>query len=398
MKQSQDTKYKIRNTNHAPKQRVALVHDWLVGGGAELVVEQLHKMYPEAPIYTSYATDEWRTRLDNKVVTGWLQHLGKMRKYIPFLRIWWFAHLNLSEFDLVISSSGAEAKGIIVNKKPSFLAKLRNTKYEIRNTIHINYCHAPTHYYWSRYDEYMQHPGFGRFDWLARIGLKLLVSPLRKWDHKAAQRPDFMIANSTHTQQQIKQYYGRDSTVIHPPVKVERFQKTENQNLKRTGFVISGRQTPYKRFDLAVQACTQLNLPLTVIGSGPDNARLRVMAGPTITFVDRRQATDEYIEKAFASAEAFIFPGIDDFGITAVEAMAAGTPVIAYKAGGALDYIIPGKTGAFFEEQSIDSLTKALQSFNSKKLDSITIRQQTAQFNETTFQNGIQTFINNIRR
>ena len=125
--------------------KVAIVHDWLVGGGAELVVEQLHKLYPDAPIYTSYTTKEWRRRLDDKVVTGWLQYLGFIRKFIPFLRIWWFTRLKFDEYDLVISSSGAEAKGIRVPEK----------------TMHINYCHAPTHYYWSRYDQYMKQPGFG---------------------------------------------------------------------------------------------------------------------------------------------------------------------------------------------------------------------------------------------
>jgi len=135
--------------------RVAIVHDWLVGGGAELVVEQLHKLYPNAPIYTSFAAGEWRKRLDGKVRTGWLQYLGPLRKFIPPLRIWWFTRLKFDGYDLVISSSGAEAKGIKVPQ----------------GTIHINYCHAPTHYYWSRYDEYMKHPGFGPFDWLARIGL-----------------------------------------------------------------------------------------------------------------------------------------------------------------------------------------------------------------------------------
>src|SRR5215210_7245655 len=166
--------------------KIAIVHDWLIAGGAEKVVLELHKMFPEAPIYTSYATREWRRRLDGKVRTGWLQYwpFSRLRKFTPFLRIWWFSRLKLDNYDLVISTSGAEAKGI-------------NTSPE---TIHISYIHAPTHYYWSRYDEYMTSPGFGWFDWLARIGLKLLVGLLRRWDYKAAQKGDFVIANSTHTQ------------------------------------------------------------------------------------------------------------------------------------------------------------------------------------------------------
>lgn len=355
--------------------RVAIVHDWLVGGGAELVVEQLHTMYPEAPIYTSYCTDQWRQRLDNKVVTGWLQHLGKFRKFIPFLRIWWFTRLNFDGYDLVISSSGAEAKGIKVPK----------------DTLHINYCHAPTHYYWSRYEEYMQHPGFGAFDWLARLGLRLLVGPLRRWDYRAAQRPNKIIANSTHIQQEIKKYYGRDAVVIHPPVYFERFQKPENQELTRHGFIISGRQTPYKRFDLAILACNQLQLPLKVIGDGPDNARLRSLAGPTITFLGR--APDETVEKEFAGAEALIFPGTDDFGITPVEAMAAGTPVIAYQAGGALDYIKPGITGEFFTQQTAESLITVIQSFDLKQYNHTDIRREAQAFSKENFQEKLNNFI-----
>ena len=145
--------------------KVAIVHDWLVGGGAEKVVEQLHVMFPDAPIYTSYCTDEWRDRLDNKVVTGWLQHFGKLRKFMALGRIWWFEHLDLSEYDLVISSSG-NGEAFAVKTRP--------------DTLHVNYCHSPTHYYWRHYDTYIARPGFGVFDPLARLELRLIVGPLRK--------------------------------------------------------------------------------------------------------------------------------------------------------------------------------------------------------------------------
>jgi glycosyltransferase involved in cell wall biosynthesis len=360
--------------------KVAIVHDWLYGGGAELVVEQLHKLFPDAPIYASFCTDEWRQRLDNKVVTGFLQRqpFRKFYKYLGFLRIWYYTHLDLRGYDLVISSSGAEAKGITVPD----------------GTVHINYCHAPTHYYWSRYDEYMQHPGMGAFDPLARIGLRLLVGPLRKWDYQAAQRPHHIIANSTHIQAEIKKYYGRDSIVIHPPVLFERFQKLENQNLPRQGFLISGRQTPYKRFDIAIQACTDLNLPLTVIGTGPDAERLQKLAGPTVKFMGR--LSDEELEREFSQAQALIFPGIDDFGITAIEAMAAGTPVLAYKAGGALDYTTPGVTGEFIEEQTVDSLKAALQSFDPQKYDTQTIRSSVNKFSDTNFRQKMTEYLNSL--
>lgn len=360
------------------KPRVAIVHDWLVGGGAEKVVEALHQMYPDAPIYTSYCTDEWRKQLNNKVVTGYLQNwpFSKLRKFIPFLRILWFDSLKFDDYDIVISSSGAEAKGI---KTPD-------------STKHISYIHAPTHYYWSRYDEYLENPGFGLFDPLARIGLKLLVNPLRKWDYKAAQRADIVIANSSHTKSEIKKYYGRDSVVIHPPVEVDYFKPATKQ--ARSGFIISGRQTPYKRFDLAVTACTKLGLELNVYGDGPDNARLKKLAGPTITF--HGHASRNQLRDALQKAEAFIFPGLDDFGIAPVEAMAAGCPVIALKAGGSLDYVKPNTTGQFFDKPTVTSLSKVLTSFNPSFFSETDIVKQASKFSPDTFKQEFNLVIEKV--
>lgn len=358
--------------------KVAIVHDWFVGGGAERVVLELHKMYPEAPIYTAYCSPQWRQRLSGtKVITSYMQNwpFSKLRKFLPPLRALWFSRLDLSAFDLVISSSGAEAKGIKV-KSPA---------------VHINYCHAPTHYYWSRYDDYMKNPGFGALDPLARLGLKLLVGPMRRWDYKAAQRPHFMIANSNYIKQQIKKYYGRDSEVIHPPVDIERFKILNKSSIPRSGYLVAGRQTPYKRIDLAVQACTELGLPLTVIGDGPDHKRLAKLAGSTISFLVG--LSDKEVVKHFQSAQAFIFPGVDDFGIVAVEALAAGTPVIAYQAGGALDYVEPGKTGEFFEHQTNDSLVTAIKKFDSKKFDVATVQKSSQQFSPEVFNRKIAKFI-----
>ncbi|MDB5163563.1 MAG: glycosyl transferase [Candidatus Saccharibacteria bacterium] len=346
--------------------KVAIVHDWLIGGGAELVVEQLHILYPEAPIYTSYCTPAWRERLHGKVVTGWLQPLGRIRKYLPFLRAWWFSRLDLRQFDLVLSSSGAEAKGV---------KRLRP------GALHINYCHAPTHYYWSRYEQYLKRPGFGVFDPLARFGLKILVGPMRRWDLTAAKRPDIMIANSSYIQSQIKKYYGRDATVIHPPVDTERF--APRTKTERHGFLVTGRQTPYKRIGLAVQACTSLDLPLTVIGNGPDHQRLVKLAGPSITFLTT--VSDTNLPKHFQAAFGFIFPGLDDFGIVAVEALAAGTPVLAYEAGGALDYVTPGKTGEFFSAQTVTALSEVLQKFDPDTFDNRAISDSAKAFDAAAF-------------
>lgn len=356
--------------------RVAIVHDWLVGGGAERVVQALHELFPDAPIYTSYCTPEWRERLDHKVVTGFLQHwpFGALRKYVGVLRIWWFSHLNLSDFDLVISSTGnGEAKGIRVRK----------------GAKHICYCHAPVHFYWRHYEQYLARPGFGMFDPLARIGLRLLVGRLRAWDYAAAQKPDVFIANSSHTQAEIKQFYGRDSVVVHPPVDVERFNVKMPK--KRAGFVTASRQVPAKRFDLIVQACTKLNLPLTVIGRGPDHERLVGLAGPNVQFLTG--VSDADMGKHFARAEAFLFASFDDFGVVSVEALAAGTPVIAYKAGGALDYVRPNKTGLFFDEQRVSSIAKALQDFPKYRFDHEAIRASAQAFSPETFKANIQKLI-----
>lgn len=358
--------------------KVAIVCDWLTSiGGAERVVWELHHLYPEAPIYTSQydpGTLDWFAAAD--VRTTWLQRLPKrLKKFLPLLRAWTFSHLDLSEYDLVLSSSGAEAKAVKTGP----------------HTVHICYCHAPTHYYWFRHDEYLDRPGFPLgFNWLARLGLKLLVGPLQRWDRHAARQPDYMIANSTHTQAMIKRYYRRDSVVIAPPVETDRFKLSGKPPL-RHGFVTAGRQTPYKRFDLAIEACNELKIPLLVIGDGPDHRRLEKLGGRGTTFLTN--VNDSEIVAHFESALGFILPNRDDFGIVAVEAMAAGTPVIAYNKGGALDYVVPGKTGLFFDKQTVKSLTDALETAATKSFDHRAITEHAAQFSVAAFTKNIQAYI-----
>ena len=355
--------------------KVAIVCDWLTGtGGAERVVKELHQMYPQATIFTSqynraskvWYNNDWFGEAD--IRTSWLQKLPKrLKKFLPVLRAFYFNRLDLSDYDLVLSSSGAEAKGVRTGPK----------------TLHICYLHAPTHYYWSRYDEYIANPGFPRgLNWLAKLGLRLLVEPLRRWDRLAAKQPDIILANSTHTQSMIKKYYKRDSTVVFPPVETSRF-KSSGKPETRHGFVVAGRQTPYKRIDLAVAACTELKVPLIVIGNGPDHRRLEKMAGRNVTFLT--STGDEAMAQHFQTALAFLFPtNIEDFGVTAVEAMAAGAPVIAYKKGGPLDYITP-KTGLFFEKQTVASLVAAIESFNPSRYDAGEIAAFAEQFSVATF-------------
>lgn len=366
------------------KPKVAIVCDWLTGiGGAERVVLEMHRLYPDAPIYTSQynpaALDLFKFKgiEDLDIRASWLQKLPKsLKKFLPVLRAWTFSRLDLSEYDLILSSSGAEAKD--VKRRPG--------------AVHICYCHAPTHYYWVRHEEYLERPGFPRgLNWLAKLGLKTLVGPLRRWDLKAANRPDYYLTNSTHTQAMIKRFYKRKAAVVHPPVETDRFKIT-GQPASRHGFIIAGRQSPYKRFDLAIEACNQLKVPLVVIGDGPDRRRLEKLAGRGVTFLT--EVNDDDIVKHFQSALGFIMPNMDDFGIVAVEAMAAGTPVIAYKKGGALDYVVPGKTGLFFEKQTVNNLRGALEAAMSKNFDYEAIAKHAEQFSVANFRKNLQAGIN----
>lgn len=410
------TNYQLPTTNL----KVAIVCDWLTGiGGAERVVYELHKLYPDAPIYTSQYDPtkiDWFGEAD--IRTTWLQKLPtSLKKFLPLLRAWTFSRMDLSEYDLVISSSGAEAKGVRTKPKP--LSKYRRwvqRKAPASNgrrrtdtyagvvaapatqrgaadggCVHISYCHSPTHYYWVRHDEYMEKPGFPRgLNWLAKLGLRILVNPLKRWDRHAAKQPDFMIANSTHTQAMIKKYYRRDSTIVFPPVDVDRFKPTGRAE-PRHGFVIAGRQSPYKRVDLAVQACNELKVPLVVIGNGPEHKRLEKLAERNVTFLTA--VNDFDIVSHFQTSLGFIMPNMDDFGIVAVEALAAGTPVVAYNKGGSQDYIIPNKTGVFFEKQNVKNLTKALEAVLAKSWDYDAIAKHAQQFSVASFRKNITSFI-----
>lgn len=371
-------------------QKVALVHDWLVGGGTELVVLELHKMFPDAPIYTSYCTDEWREKLDGKVVTGYLQKwpLGALRKFLPLLRQRWFKKLDLSGFDLVISSCGnGEAKFAL--SKPS-THKSDNPKPK-----HICYCHTPPHFLWRQYEAYMKNPGF-RPRWLIRASLKLLLRSLRKKDYAAAQKVDFFIANSSHIQSDIKQYYGREATVIHPPVGTAAAdqQNIVRQTPKHRFYVTVGRLVPHKRVDIIVAACRELGLSLKIIGKGPERANLQKLAGPSIEFLGFVEDSEKF--QYLSGAEAFLFASFEDFGIAPIEAMAAGTPVIAFGRGGALDYVVPGSTGELYSQQTPEALAKALRSFQPDKYSSREIKQKAEEFSAEGFRDKFLTFLSGI--
>lgn len=361
------------------EQKIALVCDWLTGvGGAEKVILAVHEMYPEAPIYTSQYRPKrigWFDSAD--VRTGWLNILPSgLKRFIPFLRQWYFSHLDLSDYDLVISITGAEAKAVKTNS----------------NTTHISYMHAPTQYYWTLYDQYIENPGFGFLNPVARLGLKLLVGPLRKADYKSAQKPDIVVANSSYIQAEIEKFYDRDSVVIWPNVNVEAIQKIANQKLRqrvnepREGYIIYGRQVSWKRMDVAIRAAMMARRHLTVIGYGPEENELRRIADESkyITFLPRYNGLEEIVDH-IVSAKAFLFPSIEPFGIAPVEALAAGTPVIGLNKGGAVDMIEDGINGAFFDEQTPGSLAAAIDKFEKIKFDTKKVQSSANKFSENNF-------------
>lgn len=366
------------------KPRVAIVHDWLTNmGGAEPLVLELHKLYPDAPIYTSvYDKEKMTAFADCDVRTTYLQKvLPKFLRYKhvlwPVLRAHAFRKLDMSEYDLIISSSTAEAKS--VKKRP--------------DATHICYCNTPTRYYWSHYEEFKNTFNFGPLTFLIRMVIPPFVKWMRKLDLDSVKGVDYFMANSYEVKDRIKKYYGRDSTVVWPAVDVSRFEIKQTAKTKRYGFAIWGRHVPYKRFDLAIEACNRLKLPLTVVGTGPETENLKKIAGLTITFAGR--APDEELTKIAQSAKAFIFPGEEDFGISPVEALAAGTPVIAYHSGGAKDYVIEGKTGHFFNTQTVDSLVSALTEFEKMQFSTKQVAQSAHKFGAERFRSEVATFIKN---
>ncbi|MCI0551594.1 MAG: glycosyltransferase [Anaerolineae bacterium] len=355
--------------------KMALVHDWLnQRGGAEDVLETLMTMYPEHPLYTSIY---WREKMPSAWQTWdthtlWIDHLPKIyekhQAYLPFYPLAW-GGADFSEYDVILSN------------KSGFCHGLKKSE----NTLHICYCLAPTRYVWQ-YESYMDRENVGK---ATRLALNPLISYLRRWDYQAAQRVNHFIAPSTDIQERIKTHYHRDAVVIYPPVKVaEGFQvapQTENY------FLSLGRLVPYKRMDLIVEACSRLKLPLKVAGSGRDLERLKALAGPTVEFLG--YVADQELPNLFARAKAFVFPGLEDFGITPVQAQAAGRPVIAYKGGGTLDTVIEGKTGTLFSEQTMECLMATLQKFNAADYAPEDCRANALRFDEAVFREQISTYV-----
>jgi len=355
--------------------KIALVHDWLNQiGGAEDVLDKLLSYYPDAPLYTSiydrpkmpqhWQQHDFRTLFLDRLPGIYRQH----QRYLPLYPLAWGA-LDLSAYDVVLSNKSGFCHGVRVGD----------------NTLHICYCLAPTRYVWQ-FQSYAARENLGR---AARWGVQSLLPWLRHWDKRAADRVHHFIAISSDIQARIEQYYGRESVIIYPPVDVvERFAPVPQQE---DYFLSLGRLIPYKRVDLIVEACTRLNLPLKVGGVGRDMEKLKAIAGPSVEFLGF--VPDQDLPGLFARCKAFVFPGLEDFGITPVQAQAAGRPVIAFAGGGALDTVIEGKTGVLFREQTVKSLMEALQGFDADAFDPQTIRQHALQFDSSVFKQKITSYV-----
>jgi len=330
-----------RKVNKKPK--VAIVVDWLTDmGGAERVVWAMHEIWPDAPIYTTLHRPEnfkdWQS-LD--IRTSYLQRwpfAAKHHRYtLPFMPAA-IESLDLDDYDIVVSSSSSGcAKGIITKA----------------TTLHACYCHTPNRVLW---DDCHSFQSLHKLSWWQRLIVPGQLRDLRMWDRCAADRVDHFIGNSHFVAKRIKKYYQRDAEVIHPPV------DTINYNLaEKTGnyFLAVGRLIPYKRFDLAIQAANVLGVKLRIVGTGPEEARLRGMAGKHVTFMGK--VSEAQLQRMYGECQALIFPQVEDFGLTAVEVQACGRPVVALRAGGALETVVPNRTGILFAEQTVSSLADAMQ-------------------------------------
>ena len=366
--------------NDAPR-KIALVTDWLTDmGDQEQLLLALHALYPRAPIYTSvYDRKKMTTFRGCDVRTTTLQKtLPRFLRYKhdlwPAQRIKAFRTLDLSEFDIIISVSSAEAKAIKKTRP---------------DQVHIAYVTTPNRTYWTHPEEFKRNFDVGELTWLVKLFIPLFVRKMRKLDLETIPEVDIFIANSTVTQSRIKQYYDRPSTVVHPPVAIDRF--TPPPKTDRQGYIIWGQHLAYKRFDIAVRACNKLQLPLTVIGDGPTTEQLKEIAGPTITFTGH-VSDAELVDRA-QHAKAFLSPSEEDFGISAAEALAAGTPVIAYGKGGIQDIIQDGETGILFKEQTVDSLVAAIKRFQDNTFLPATLHRKSKRFASSLFSQKISKIV-----
>lgn len=354
--------------------KLAIIHDYLNQyGGAERVLEELHELFPEAPIYTSiYDASTMPAQYRSwDIRTSFMQRLpGVMRHHQAFLPFYpmAFEGFDLSDYDVVLSNSSAWSKG--VHTPPT--------------TLHLCYCLTPMRWVWN-YHEYVQRERFGR---PIRMALPAMMNWLRLWDRVTADGVDHFATISRTVAARVAKYYRRESSVVYPPVDTSSFQISDSHD---GYFLVVSRLIPYKRIDIVVEAFNRLGLPLVIVGDGRDRAALQARAKPNITFLGK--IPDEEVRRHYSRCRAFIFPGEEDFGITPVEAQASGRPVIAYAGGGALDTVLDGVTGKLFHPQTPEALAEAVTSFDEASYDPIAIRRNAQRFDTACFRRMLLQFV-----
>lgn len=356
--------------------KVAIVHDYLTqAGGAERVAATLHSLFPKSLLYTSvHDPKSTLAYFDGiNVATSFLQRWPlssqRMHKFALPLYPTAFEHFDLNSYDLVVSSSSSFAKGVITPP----------------HTCHVCYCHTPARFAWRQH-EYLSQSRRGR---MMSLLLRNMLGRLRSWDIESAQRPDYYIANSYNVAQRIRKYYRRDvAAVIPPPIETERYAPGPPSEVG-SHFLIVSRLVGYKRIDLAVQACNQL--PLRIVGTGSDLVGLKRIAGPTIQFLGR--LSDAEVAGEFARCRALIFPGEEDFGMTPLECMASGRPVVAFAAGGALETVSDGENGVLFRSQTAESLAAALMAVSSMEFVPEALQKYAALFGVKVFEDRMMRFL-----
>lgn len=355
------------------KMRVAIIHYWLVGmRGGERVLEQMCLMFPDADIYTHVCVPENISPLlrRHKITETFIARMPGGRKhyqkYLPLMPRA-LEELDLSGYDLVISSESGPAKGVIVPP----------------DAVHLCYCHSPMRYIWDQYHAYKSGQGL-----IARIAFSAAAMGLRTWDTASAQRVDRIVANSHFVARRVRRSWGREASVVHPPVDLDAY--SPGPGGRGEHYLFLSELAPYKRADLAIEAVRGTNRRLIVAGAGSERARLEATAPPNVDFIGR--APDAAMADLYRNCRALLFPGIEDFGIVPLEAMACGRPVIALGRGGALDTVIDGVTGVLFEDQSVDGLRAALTRFEAEfegVLDPAAIAAHAGNFGAAAFRAGL---------
>ena len=367
--------------------KIALVHDYLVRfGGAERVLFSIHKIFPRAPIFT-LVWDERKMRQyfpDAKIKPSFLNKFPKFLSLNPrrlaFLLPMAVESIDFSDYDMVISSSSAFVKGIVTRT----------------NTVHICHCHAPSRFMWEWSHNYLKDRRFNRF---SRPFASFFLNYLRIWDVNAAQRVDHFLANSNFTASRIHKYYRKDSTVLYPPVRRSEIAIGGDNPLgDKKFFIIVSQLANAKRIDLAINAFKKLEIPLVIIGEGPEKRRLEKAAGKETIFLGR--LSDQEVDKYLAHAQGFIFPGEDDFGIAPVEAMMHGKPVLALRKGGATETVIEGVTGEFFDSLDVETIADGVRrmrkNISEGKYDPRTIKNHAEKFSEEQFKLGLLDFLKEL--